>query len=70
MGVSRGKGWTEADIDKEDPEAYHGGGIVTPGMALQEKQKEQEKKRKKRIEEQRKLLADMQRKRSQMEETI
>jgi len=49
MGVSRSKGWTEDDINKDDPEAYHGGGIVTAEIRAREEQEKLKKKRKKRI---------------------
>jgi len=49
MGVSRSKGWTEDDINPDDPEAYQGGGIVTPELRLREEQEKLKKKRKKRI---------------------
>ena len=63
-------GWTKEDIDLDDPEGYHGGGIVTMELQLRERAKKAEEKRKKRIEEQRKKLAEAKRKRERMEETL
>lgn len=69
MGVSRGKGWTEADIDKDDPEAYHGGGIVTGEIKLREMEEKAKKKRKKQLQLNTQFIAGMKNRR-EMDEVL
>lgn len=67
MPMSKSRGWTDKDIDLEDPEAYHGGGIVTIEIKGQQLEKERKKKKKKRIEEQRQMLAQLKANRKPMQ---
>lgn len=59
-------GWTEKDIDLEDPEAYHGGQIVTAGIKARELEKKRKAAAKKRLEEQRAMIAQLRNKREPM----
>jgi hypothetical protein len=58
MGVSRGRGWTDKDIDPDDPEAYQGGGIVTSEIKAREEAEKRKKESKKRIEKARRMAAE------------